>query len=93
MSFQLCSPNKPHILKYLLQKAASLREYKEKAFFYYCILIKEMPNTYLEFLSGKRKLVLLNMQDGEFKEAGVKLTTLRADVSGRIKIIQQLPAL
>lgn len=33
------------------------------------------------------------MQDGEFKEAGVKLTSLIADVSGRIKIIQQLPAL
>lgn len=40
----------------------------------------------------KKILVHHNMQDGEFKEARIKLTILRADVSGRIKIIHQLPA-
>lgn len=80
-------------LKYLLQKAASLREYKEKAFFYYCVLIKEMLNTYLEFLYGKKNtLVPHNMEDGEFRQVKIKLTILRANVSGRIKIIHLLPA-
>lgn len=48
------------------------------AFFYYCILIKEMPGTYLEFLFWGKKKVLLNIQ--EFEEVGIKLTILRADV-------------
>lgn len=59
-------------------------------FFYYYILIKEVPNTYLEFLFGKNK-VLLNVQ--EFKEVGIKFTILRADASGRIKIVLQQLAL
>lgn len=59
-------------------------------FFYYYILIKEVPNTYLEFLFGKNK-VLLNVQG--FKEVGIKFTILRADVSGRIKIVLQQLAL
>lgn len=38
-----------------------------------------------------KPLVPNNMQDGEFKEARIKLTILRANVSSSIKIIHLLP--